>query len=527
MIKQIKHYSEVEDKIIEAVDTIANPVRQTIGPKGGNVIFEDDNGNVSVTNDGVTIAKNIHVKDPIVNSIVQVIKESALKTNSQAGDGTSTTILLSSILIKEGLKLVRDGKNQRDVTEAFRKFADALKAQLKKVKREVKNDDDLFSIVKISANNDEEIAKFVVRVVRTAGEDGYVFLEPSSNSETEIEEDTGFIIEAGMVTPELSTTEALTATYRDVPVLITDKQLYYAQEAETILNTVLQAGYKEVVIVARNFVGEALPFFVANHRKGIVRSLLVKDPNVDKTNGATLEDLAIYLDGEVVSDKAGKIVDKLTIENFAMAKQVYADMNQAVISKDETDDKRLKSRVKVLKSELKKFSDEDESSEKRILKKRLASLTNGIVTVRIGGSTPLEIREKRFRYEDAISAGRAAVKDGYLLGGGLSVFRAFERMKDTSEYSSVFRKVAEANIRQIAENAGEYPDNVVKITSTIPDEQGYNALNDNYESFVKAGIFDPYKVTEMAITNAISIASMVLGSRYLVVNDTEDGKSKD
>lgn len=528
-VKLVKRYSEVEDKILHAIDTITDPVRQTLGPRGGNVIFEDNFGDTRSTNDGVTIAKNINVSDPIEDAVISVIKQSALKTNTQAGDGTSTTILLSSILIKEGLKLINDGLNQRDIVDGYREFSASMQKSLEKMKKDVKTDRDLFNITKISANNDAVVAEHAVKIVRAAGEDGYIFLEPSNKKETEVVQESGFIIEAGLLSPDLVNQQSGTAAYEDVPVLITDKRLYYAQEAEAILNTVLNAGYKSVVVIAKDFIGEALPFFIANHSQKNVNVMLIKEPNVDQDQGAALTDLAAYLDGEVLSDSAGKIADRLEIDKFCLARRAYADAKQTVLMRyDEDDDTQLKKRVKFLKDELKKITDDD-SGDKVVLKKRLASLTNGIVTVKIGGSTPIEVSENRFRFEDAISAGRAAVKDGYLLGGGVSVFRAQESIKYPQSVHKdlirVFQKVGEANIRQITENAGVHSDTVISTLRTTGKDVGFDALSLGYVDMGEAGIIDPFKVTSMAIENAVSIAIALVGSRYLIVQDTEDGKS--
>lgn len=523
-IKEVRQYSDIEDKIVRAVETIADPIRQTLGPRGGNVIFETDQGDVTVTNDGVTIAKSITLKDAFEDAIVQVIKQSALKTNQQAGDGTSTTILLSSILVKEGLKLIKEGMNQRDVTEAYRAFVDSIHEQLKKMKIEIKSDEDLLAVTKISANNDEHIAEIAAQAVREAGADGYLFLEPNNSQEDDIVIDSGFVIEAGIFRPELVTVQNGTAVYEDVPVLVTDRMLYYSQEAETILNTCLENGYKEVVIVAKDFVGEALPFFIANHQQNLIKVLLVKEPNVEKLKGATLDDLGIYLDGQVVKESQGKIVDNLSIEDFCLAKKVYSDGRQTVIMKDdEASTKELNTRIKLLKQEIKKQGDEDNDITKQ-LRKRLASLTNGIVTVRVGGATPVEVKERRYRYDDSIRAGRAAVADGILLGGGLSIYEAYSRAtvpieKVPEQILPVLKKVCEANMRQIAENAGEDPNRIMDAMKHQSKGIGFNALSREFEPFKETGIFDPYKVTEMSLTNAVSIANAIISSRYLIVNE--------
>lgn len=527
MEKLISHYSKVDDKIERAIDAITDPIRQTLSPRGGNVIFESDHGEITVTNDGVTIAKNINVSDPFENAIINIIKEAALKTNTRAGDGTSTTIVFQSVLTKGGLRLIRDGMNQREVVQWYTEFAKELKDALSKMKQTIKSDEDLFNVACISANNDRAIAADVVRIVRSAGENGYIFMEPSHTAETEIIEDSGFVVEAGLFKPELANNMG-TAMFMDVPVLITDKRLYYAEEAETILNICLQNGYKELVIVAQDFIGEALPFFVANHKKGAVHVILVKDPHIEKSQGATVEDLAQYLDGEVVTEKNGTIVDNLSIDNFFMAKKVYADGIQTVILRDEnTNKKRLEQRVKGLEAELKKFGDEN-SEAKNFVQKRLASLTNGIVTLKIGARTPIELKEKRFRYEDSISAGRAAVKDGYLVGGGVSIWKAYCSIGEhwelkCPEVNKVFRALAEASIRQIAENSGLHGDTVLENIKNIKGKHiGFNALTQEYSDLLKDGVIDPYTVTEMAIDNSVSIASAIVSSRYLIVNKPKD-----
>ena len=529
MEKQINNYTEVEGKIIRAIDTITDPIRQTLSPRGGNVIYESENGEITVTNDGVTIARSIEVGDPVENAIIKIIKEAALKTNTKAGDGTSTTILFSSVLTKGGLKLIREGMNQREVVDWYKEFAVQIKKTLATLKQKISSDSDLFSLACISANNDKEIAADVVRIVKTAGEDGFIFMEASNTALTEIVEDSGFIIEAGLVRPELATAMG-TSTFQNVPVLITDKRLYYAEEAETILNYCLQNNHKQLVIVAHDFIGESLPFFVANHKNRAVQVILVKDPHVEKHQGATLEDLACYLDGEVVAEKNGTIVDKLSAKNFFMAKKVYADGFQTVIIRnEETPNTKLNARIKEIKGELKKYGD-DGSEAKSFLQKRLASLTNGIVTIRIGGRTPIEVKEKRFRYEDAINAGRAAVRDGYLVGGGVSILNAYKanakNWAGVPEVDRVFRALAESSIRQIAENCGLHGDTVLtEIESSKDKFTGYNALTRKYSNLLNDGVIDPYTVTEMAVDNAVSIASAIISSRFIIVNKKEDVKT--
>ena len=527
--KVIHPISQIKDKIFHAVDTINDPIRQTLSPRGGNVIYEDDRGQVNHTNDGVTIAKNISVKDPIERAIIDVIRYAALSTNTGAGDGTSTTVLWSSILVKEGLPLIENGWNPMELKHEYEDFADQMVDALKKQVKKVKSDKDLFYIANIAANNDSEIAENVVKTLKVSGEDGMVFIEPSNQRESEIKEDTGFNIASGMFTPELrNNSRAMSAVYLGIPVLITDKRLYYQQEAETILNTCMKNGYKEVVVVANDFIGEALPFFVTNHARGVIRVLLVKGPT-DKQAGTTLEDLAIYLGGRVVSDKSGSIVDKLTIGDFVIAKRAFSDMRKTIISRDiEEPNKGLKTHITMLRGELKKLGDKKETPEVVTLKERLASLTTGMVTIRVGGETPIEVNEKIFRYEDAVNATRSAMKDGYLIGGGLAVFRAFQTLKYKRGLEKVYRKLGEASLRQIAENCGLSPDVVVEnITNMGNHNIGFNAKTMYYDDLLECGVIDPFKVEELAIRNAVSVAGVIISSRYMILNEIEKNDKSD
>ncbi|NHZ84890.1 MAG: chaperonin GroEL [Planctomycetia bacterium] len=523
MNKQVLKYENIKDKIIDAVNIIADPIRQTLSPKGNNVIYEDDNGNQFVTNDGVTIAKNINLEDGVQNAIVEIIKYSALKTNTVAGDGTSTTILLSSVLIKEGLKLIDNGLNPQVLKKEYIRFGEHLKSNLKKKVNKIKNDKDLFYIANISANNDNEIANNVVKSIKTAGQDGLVFFDSKGLVETEIEEDTGFIINAGMFDEGCTNSpNNFVAGYKNVPVLVTDKRLYYAQEAETILKVCLENGYNNVVIVAKDFIGEALPYFMANHTKGKINVLLIKDPKATDKTHETLEDLSTYLGGKLVTDKTGSLVDNLKMEDFLMAKRVYSDLNKTVISRDiEEKNKPLDKRIKMLRNEIKKLG-EKETPESKELKRRLATLTMGMVTIYVGGKTHIEIREKIFRYEDSVNATRAAMRDGYLVGGGVSLLRSFtSRYKCDSDLQKVYTKYTEASIRQIALNCGLHADNVIGNIRELAINHGYNALTDEYCDLLKEGVVDPYKVTELCIDNSISIANVIIGSKYIIINDEE------
>lgn len=522
MDKQVLEYKDIRDRIIKGVDTIANPIKETLSPKGRNVIYEDGGGNFFSTNDGVSIAKTITVKDPVENAVISIIRGSSLKTNSETGDGTSTSIMLSQVLIKEGLKLVDAGWNQMDVKREYLKFGEITTQSLKKMSVNVKSDNDLLKIATVSANNDEEIAKDVVRTIKVAGLDGMVFLEPNNKPQTEIIEDTGFHIPAGMLSPELRGKDGKNHIgYLNVPVLITDKRIYYQEEAETILKTVLIAGHKSVVVVARDFIGQSVNTFMANHMKGTCNILLIKDPNATEKNSETLYDLAVYLGGKVITEKTGSLVNKLTIDDFIMADKAYSDFTKTLISTRKKKNKELDVRVSELKKEIEKDKEND------TLKKRVAAMTNGMVTLKIGGKTVIEVRERLFRYEDAVNATRAAMRDGVLVGGGVSLRNVLNGSKFPQDLTPVFRKFCEASLRQIVENCGGHPDTIIKKISESPSKNwGYNAITGEVEDLLKAGILDPYKVVEMSVVNSISVANEIISSNFMVLFDKEAADKK-
>ncbi len=520
MNKKIYRYEDIEDKIINAVETITNPIAQTISPKGGNVIYEDQQGSQYSTNDGVTIAKNISVKDEVENAIIEIIKSGSLKTNTEVGDGTSSTILASSVLIKEGLRLIHNSMNQMELRDHLTKFAEDMRKELLTKVKNVEGDKDIKFIAKISSNNDETIANDVVRILKVVGTTGQVMIDKGFNTETEIIEDTGFMLRSGVFAQELVNKQFQTSML-DVPVLITDKRLYYKNEAETILKVALDAGYNEIVIIAQDFLGEALPYFIANHINNKIHVILIAEKKPE-----LLEDLAIYLGGEVVSDKKGALVDNVTIDNFMMAKRVFSDPGKSIISRDKKEkNTELPIRVKALQAELKKIGNKNDGEYIK-LQNRISSLTSGMVTIKVGGATHLEIIERIYRYEDAINAARAATKEGYLPGAGVAILRAFKNISVSKDCERMFTRLAEANIRQIATNCAKSPDIIVNLVKEAKDNFGFNAVSGKIEDVVKAGIIEPFLVTTQVISNAVSIANIILTSRYLIVNDLEDYNDK-
>ena len=523
MSKLIVRSKDIEDKILEAVDIITDPIKQTMSPKGGNVMFENEYGTVSYTNDGVTIAKNISVKDPILNQTIKVIKESSLKTNMEAGDGTSSTILLSSVLIKEGINLLRNGWNPIDIRNEFINTATTLKTEVAKMAHKVDTDKDLFYIANVSSSNDKEVAENTVKTIKITGKEGQVLINPGYTPNTELVEDTGFIIKSGIFTQELAQNKTFSAKYDDVLVFVTDKRLYYPIEAETILSTALNNGHKSIVIVASDFIGDALPFFVENHQKGIMNILLIKENRPE-----ILSDLAVYLDTEVISDKSGAL-DKLTIKNYAQAKMVFSNVDKTIISRDgKKVHPALSLRVSEIEKEMKSIGNKNDGDYKK-LEDRLASLTRGMVTIKVGGSTHIEVNEKIFRYEDAINATRASLDDGYVAGGGVTMMDSWQNVNKkrlNSEIEKVFNKYTRCVIEQILINCGESVDVIMNTLGERDFGYGYNANSGSIENMIEAGIIEPTKVIMQVIDNSVSIANAILTSNYRIVKELEEDNNK-
>lgn len=516
MSKIIKTYDEARHHIIKGVSLIADPVIQTLSPSGGNVMFEDSYGNISVTKDGVTVAKQIESDDPIEDKVIDMVRFAALRSNGEAGDGTTTATLLTKVLIMEGMRLLENGMSRRELKENLMKMADKLLSHLELKKIEVTDEEQLKQIARISANSDDEIADDVIEVIKSAGQDGLVLIEQNHKPETEVIIEPGFLLNKPLAYPELVQNRGSSSIMEKVPVLVTDKRLYYEEEAETILRVALESGHKKLVIVAADFIGKTPNFFLANHTQGVIELILVKE-----ADGEVLSDLATYLGGNVVSEKSGSLVDNLSPEQFILSDKVFSDRRRTILTSQSPDNEEVQERISSLRKEI---DDTDDSEE---LEKRLAALTNGTVTVKVGGFSPVEIQEKLYRYDDSIKATREAQKNGYVVGGGLTLLSLFNENDWDTTMLPVVKKYCEASVRQIAENSDKHPGTVlekIKELSTLiydSENYGYNAQTDEYGNLLEAGVIDPYKVTELAIQNSISVTVALLTSGYIIVNDNK------
>jgi len=512
MDKIVYKRNEVRDKILSGLDFLVKPVVSTLSPRGTNVVVETERGDHFLTNDGAVIARNISSKDSIENTVIEIVKEASLRTNAEAGDGTTTTVLLSSVLIKESLRMLEDGVSWIDIRKVLDDFADKLVTKLEKTKIKVKNGRGLLDIATTSANNDKEIGKYVMDAMTVAKEEGLVFIKPNSKpNTTEVVKDLGFMVRGGVIYQELMDNSKGRVVFKDSVVLLTDKTIYYPEEAQTILKAAIKSGSKSIVIVAKDFMGEALDMLITNHAKGVMAVMLVKYPEEN-----VLYDLATYIGSKVFTDKTGSIVTKLTENDLTRVNQAFSDKMKTLFTPKVAATKGLLQLIKRVKNDLEK----DKNNDK--LKSRLSSLTTGVVTINVGGNTPIEVNEKIYRYEDAINATRAAMKDGYLPGGGIAILKAFNEKDCPTGFIPMFKHYTESVLRQIATNCGKHTDSVVEQVKTLSNGNGYNAMNDKYENLIMAGIVDPFLAVKLAIMNSIAVTNIIISINYYITNDKDE-----
>lgn len=492
--------------IRRAVDRIADPVIQTLTPLGNNVLFDKDFHSI-ITNDGATIAKLIDSEDPTEDAIIQMVKYGSLSTNQAAGDGTSTTILLTKKLVDMGLDQIENGEKPMILKKIYTDMKNAIIQESLSLKTDVVPED-WYNIALISSSGDEEVAKNVVSVIETAGLDGMIFLNESKNSQTKITRDSGYLLEQPMFDPVLGNRMVGMADYTKPYVFITDKKMYHVEECKEILETGYKSGAKEIVIVARDFLGESAGFFIANHVNDEVpiKVLLIKYPTPDN-DFTSIHDLATYLGAKLVTEKMGSLKGKLTADHYCLASRVYSAGKKTIFVTDDRANPELSFLVEDVRKK------KEDNPEDTVAAKRLASLTAGTVNIEVGAPTGPELRELIYRYEDAINATRAAIRSGYVTGGGLTLYNA------TRDLTPLAQEFGTASVKQIAINSGiDFEEPLYGGT------MGYNAKKAKYSDLRKDGIIEPYDVFKHSVTNAFSIAIAILTSGYFIVNSKDNDK---
>ena len=520
MAKQIQFGEDARRSLEAGVNQLADTVKVTLGPKGRNVVLDKKFGSPLITNDGVTIAKDIELEDAFENMGAQLVKEVATKTNDIAGDGTTTAILLAQALIHEGLKNVAAGANPMIVKRGISKAVDTVLDYLSAASAKVKGHEDIARVASISAN-DEEIGILIADTMEKVKGDGVITIEESKTAQTYTEVVEGMQFDRGYITPYMVTdTEKMEAILDDALVLITDKKISNVQEILPLLEQIVQSG-KKLLIIAEDLEGEALSTLIVNKLRGTFVCVAVKAPGFGDRRKAMLEDLAVLTGGQVISDELGLDLKETTIEQLGSARQVKVQKENTIIVDGAGNSDEIKARVNQIKVQIDESTSEFDREK---LQERLAKLSGGVGVIKVGAATETEMKDKKLRVEDALAATRAAVEEGIIPGGGTTYVDAMVNVEalinslsgDEKTGASIVYRALEAPVKQIAANAGVEGSVISDKVKSNAKGIGYNALTGEFVNMVEAGIVDPTKVTRSALTNAASVAAMILTTESLV-----------
>ena len=525
MAKVIKFGEDARKSLLEGVNKLADTVKVTLGPKGRNVVLDKSYGAPLITNDGVTIAKEIELEDKFENMGARLVKEVSTKTNDVAGDGTTTATVLAQSMIKEGVKNVAAGADPMAVKRGMDKAVDVAVKELKKISSEIEGKDGIARVASISADN-EEVGNLIADAMEKVSKDGVITIEESKTSNTELNVVEGMQFDKGYVSPYMVTdTEKMVAVLDNPYILITDKKISNIQEILPLLENLMQQSGK-LLIICDDVEQEALSTLVLNKLRGVLNVVAVKAPGFGDKRKAMLEDIAILTGGEVITSELGLELKDTSIEQLGRAKQVKVQKENTIIVDGAGDKAKIQERVKQIKAQI----EETKSSfDKENLQERLAKIAGGVAVIGVGAATEVEMKDKKLRIEDALSATRAAVEEGIVAGGGtalINVIPAVEKAVDSMPESEklgakIVLKALEEPLKQIARNAGLEPAVILENVKKADKGFGFDARNEQYVDMKKAGIVDPTKVTRSALQNAASIASMVLTTESLVTDASE------
>ena len=520
MAKQILFNEEARRALGKGVDALADAVKVTLGPKGRNVVLDKKFGAPTITNDGVTIARDIELEDPFENMGAQLVREVATKTNDIAGDGTTTATLLAQAMIHEGMRNVAAGANPMVLKKGIETSVKTLVEEIKSVSKSVNSKSEIAQVATISSA-DAEIGNYIADAMEKVGKEGVITVEESKGMETSLSVVEGMQFDRGYISPYMVTdTDKMEAVMNDPYILITDKKISSINEILPILEQVVKMG-KELVVIAEDLDGEALATIVVNKLRGTFKALAVKAPGFGDRRKAMLEDIAILTGGQVISEEVGRKLDSVTIEDLGRARQVHSSKENTTIVDGMGDKEAIAARVEMIK---KQIADTTSDFDKEKLQERLAKLSGGVAVIEIGAATEVEMKDKKYRVEDALNATRAAVEEGIVAGGGttfVDILPALDKLEaegDVKTGINIVRRAIEEPVRQIANNAGLEGSVVVAEVKKAGVGIGYDAANDKYVNMIEAGIVDPAKVTRSALQNAASIAAMVLTTETLVAD---------
>ena len=523
--KELHFNVDARAALKRGVDQLAEAVKVTLGPKGRNVVIDKKFGAPTVTKDGVTVAKEIELADPLENMGAQMVKEVATRTSDNAGDGTTTATVLAQAIFREGLKNVTAGSNPMAIKRGIDKAVIAIIEELKKISVPTTGKKEIAQVGTISANNDSEIGNLIAEAMEKVGKDGVITVEEAKGLDTTLETVEGMQFDRGYVSPYFVTDpEKMEAALEDCLILIHDKKISSMKDLLPVLEKVAQMG-KPLLIIAEDIEGEALATLVVNKLRGTLRVAAVKAPGFGDRRKAMLQDIAVLTGGQVISEEVGFKLENAVVSDLGRAKRVVVDKDNTTLIDGGGEDTKIQGRIKEIKAAV-EASTSDYDKEK--LQERLAKLAGGVAVINVGAPTEAEMKEKKARVEDALHATRAAVEEGIVPGGGVALIRAQKALKTLKLEGEeqigvdIIRRAIEEPLRIIVQNAGGEGSIVLeKVRSSKDDKFGYNALTDTYEDLVQAGVIDPTKVTRTALQNAASIAGLLLTTEAIIVEKKE------
>lgn len=524
MAKEILFNEDARRALGRGVDALANAVKVTLGPKGRNVVLDKKFGAPTITNDGVTIARDIELSDPFENMGAQLVKEVATKTNDVAGDGTTTATVLAQAMIQEGMRNVAAGANPMILKKGIELAVKTLVEEIKKKSIKVNGKEDIAQVASVSAG-DTEIGGLIAEAMEKVGNDGVITVEESKGLQTDLSVVEGMQFDRGYISPYMVTDpDKMEAVMNDPYILITDRKISAIADMLPTLEKVVKQG-KELLIIAEDLDGEALATLVVNKLRGTFKAVAVKAPGFGDRRKAMLEDIAILTGGTVITEDMGRKLDSVELEDLGTARQVRVSKDETVIIDGDGDNEAIKQRVAQIKNQVEETTSE---FDKEKLQERLAKLSGGVAVIEVGAATEVELKDKKLRIEDALNATRAAVEEGIVAGGGttlIDILPALETLKEEGDVQTginLVKRAVEEPLRQIAYNAGLEGSVVVERVKNTDAGVGFNALTEEYVDMVKAGIVDPAKVTRSALQNAASIASLVLTTESIVADKVEE-----
>ena len=530
MAKQLTFGEDARRSLKAGMDMLATAVATTLGPKGRNVAIDKKFGAPTITHDGVTVAKEIELSDPYENMGAQLLKEAATKTNDVAGDGTTTATVLAHSMVTEGLKMVAAGANPMLLKRGIEQARDAIVEAIKKMSIDVKTRDDIAHIATISAA-DEEIGDLIAEVMDKVGKDGVITVEESKGLAFETEYVEGMQFDRGYISPYFITSvESMEAVLENPYILIHDKKISAASDMVPLLEKLIQRGKRELVVIAEDVDGEALATLVLNKLRGVLNMLAIKAPGFGDRRKAMLQDIAVLTGGTVITEELGRKLESVTLDDLGQAAKVTADKDNTTIIEGKGTTKEIKGRIEQIKVEIENTTSD---YDKEKLQERLAKLAGGVAIIRVGAGTEVELKEKKHRVEDALSAARAGVEEGMVPGGGVALINAMPaldkvkpELDDEVTGVAIVRRALEEPMRRLAHNAGM--DGAVVIDNVRRQQKetknrniAYNVMTGEYADMIKGGIMDPAKVTRSAVENATSIAAMILTTEALIADKPE------